>query len=97
VAFILLHAAHHEQCIHYTLPYFFVVKRALATHLPTKDVSLMNRMDAGCVESQIEAAWRTLQGYEAMNMLRKGQTQGVPKRDSLSQATFIAALFGVAI
>ncbi len=44
-----------------------------------------------------ETAWRTLQGYEAMNMIRKGQMQGVYKRNSLSQATFVAELFGVAI
>jgi IS6 family transposase len=44
-----------------------------------------------------ETAWRTLQGYEMMNMLRKGQIRGVEKRDSLKQATFIANLFGVAI
>ena len=42
-------------------------------------------------------AWRTLQGYEAMNMLRKGQIRGVEKKDSMKQATFIAILFGVAI
>jgi transposase, IS6 family len=36
-------------------------------------------------------------GYEAMNMLRKGQIRGVAKRDSLKQATFFANLFGVAI
>ena len=44
-----------------------------------------------------ETAWRTLQGYETMNMIRKGQMQEVPKRDSSRQATFIAELFGVAI
>lgn len=44
-----------------------------------------------------ETAWRTLQGYEAMHMIRKGQMQGVKKGDSTSQATFIAELFGVAI
>lgn len=42
-------------------------------------------------------AWRTLQGYEAMNMLRKGQIRGVKKGDSLKQVAFIASLFGVAI
>ena len=36
-------------------------------------------------------------GYETMNMIRKGQMQEVPKRDSSRQATFIAELFGVAI
>jgi transposase-like protein len=44
-----------------------------------------------------ETAWRTLQGYEAMNMMRKGQMQGGHKRDSLRQAAFIAELFGVAL
>ena len=44
-----------------------------------------------------ETAWRTLQGYETMNMLRKRQIQEVGRRDSVCQATFIAQLFGVAI
>jgi transposase, IS6 family len=28
-----------------------------------------------------ETAWRTLQGFEVMNMIRKGQLQGVKKGD----------------
>src|SRR5258708_5461936 len=44
-----------------------------------------------------ETARKTLQGYEAMNMIRKGQVQGVNRGDSLSQAAFIEKLFGVAI
>jgi len=43
-----------------------------------------------------ESAWRTLRGYEAMHMIRKGQMQGVNKRDITGQVTFIAHLFGVA-
>src|SRR5579864_521605 len=43
-----------------------------------------------------ETAWRTLQGYEVMNMMRKGQVQGVSKGDITGQITFIARLFGVA-
>jgi IS6 family transposase len=43
-----------------------------------------------------ETAWRTLQGYEAMNMIRKGQIHGVDRRDILSQVMFIASLFGIA-
>ncbi len=37
-----------------------------------------------------ETAWRTLQGYKVINMMRKGQIQGVSKADSLRQAAFIA-------
>ena len=44
-----------------------------------------------------ETAWRTLQGYEAMNMLRKGQMRGIDKGDSLKRAAFIASLFGGAV
>jgi transposase, IS6 family len=43
-----------------------------------------------------QTAWRTLQGYEAMNMLRKGQVQGVGKGERTRQVRFIASLFGVA-
>jgi len=43
-----------------------------------------------------ETAGRTLQGYECMHMIRKGQMRGVAKGDITGQATFIARLFGVA-
>ena len=45
----------------------------------------------------LETAWRTVQGYEMMNMLRKGQIHGVGKGESMKQVAFIASLFGVAI
>ena len=44
-----------------------------------------------------KTARHTLQGYEAMNMLRKGQIYSVEKGDSLKQVAFIARLFGVAV
>lgn len=44
-----------------------------------------------------ETARRTLQGYEVMHMMRKGQVQGVNKGDSSDQAEFIAELFGVVV
>jgi transposase-like protein len=43
-----------------------------------------------------ETAWRTLRGYEAMHMMRKGQIHGMEKGDIRGQVTFIANLFGVA-
>ncbi len=43
-----------------------------------------------------KTAWRTLQGYEVMNMIRKGQVHGVGKGDIKNRVTFIASLFGVA-
>jgi len=44
----------------------------------------------------LETAGRTLQGYEVMHMLRKGQVRGVGKGDITGQVTFVARLFGVA-
>ncbi len=44
-----------------------------------------------------ETAWRTLQGYEVMNMMRKGQLQGVPKGDVRGQVALVATLFRVAV
>jgi IS6 family transposase len=42
-------------------------------------------------------AQRTFQGFEIMNMIRKGQVQGVDKGDVRGQAALVAKLFGVAV
>jgi|GraSoiStandDraft_40_1057318.scaffolds.fasta_scaffold385521_2 transposase, IS6 family len=42
-----------------------------------------------------ETAWRTLQGFEVMNMIRKGQLQGVEKGDVRGQVALVAQLFAV--
>lgn len=44
----------------------------------------------------VETAWNTLQGYESMNMIRKGQVHDVEKGNITDQVAFIASLFGVA-
>jgi transposase-like protein len=41
-------------------------------------------------------ARRTLRGYEAMNMIRQGQIQGIEKGDILAQVEFVYQIFGVA-
>jgi len=41
-------------------------------------------------------ARRTIKGYEAMHLLRKGQVIGVPKGDVLAQLNFMAQVLGVA-
>lgn len=40
-------------------------------------------------------ARRTLRGYEAMNMIRKGQIHGVEKGDIRAQVGFVSQIFGV--
>ena len=44
-----------------------------------------------------ETAWQTLQGFEIMNMIRKGQVQGVAKGDVEGQVALLSQLFGVAV
>jgi transposase-like protein len=43
-----------------------------------------------------KTAERTLEGIEAVNMIRKGQAKRIGGNDSLSQAKFVASLFQVA-
>lgn len=42
-------------------------------------------------------ARRTIRGYEAMNMLRKGQIKGVEKRAVTERVIFINQIFGVVV
>ena len=43
------------------------------------------------------SANRTISGYEAMNMIRKGQIQNVERGDVSGQIDFIHSLFGIAV
>jgi transposase, IS6 family len=54
------------------------------------------RVNPGLGFAAFATAQRTIQGYEAMPMLRKGQLEGVTKGDVLAQNHVINQLFGVA-
>ena len=41
-------------------------------------------------------AERTLEGVEALHMLRKGQVKRLDGRDAVGQAQFVRRLFGIA-
>ena len=43
-----------------------------------------------------QSAWRTLEGIETVNMIRKGRVRWVAKGDIRAQAQFVAKLFGIA-
>lgn len=47
--------------------------------------------------ASFRTAWRTLRGYEIMNMIRKGQLQGAAKGDVLAQNHLIANVFGMGV
>jgi transposase-like protein len=57
---------------------------------------IKRRVKPGLGVGSYQTAWRTLQGYEAMNQVRKGQVQGTTKGAIASQNCFIAAAFGLA-
>ena len=42
-----------------------------------------------------QSAWRTLQGIETLNMIRKGRVKWLAKEDAVGQAAFIGQLFGL--
>jgi transposase-like protein len=44
----------------------------------------------------VAGAINTIDGYEAMNMVRKGQVRWLAKDDIAGQAKFIESLFGIA-
>ena len=56
---------------------------------------IKRRIKPGLSFSSFQTAQRTLQGYEVMNMIRKGQINGVAKGNVMGQVSFIHEIFGV--
>jgi IS6 family transposase len=54
------------------------------------------RVNLGMGFGAFSTAQRTIQGYEAMHRLRKGQLEGVAKGDVLAENRLINQLFGLA-
>lgn len=48
-----------------------------------------------CFKS-FHTAERTLEGIEAVNMIRKGQVKRLDRNDAMGQAKFVESLFGIA-
>ena len=57
---------------------------------------IKRRVNPGLGFFSYPTAWRTLQGYEMMNMIRKGQIRGIGKGNIQAQNQFIVGLFGLA-
>jgi transposase, IS6 family len=57
---------------------------------------LKRRVNPGLGFGSFWTACQTLQGYEAMHMLRKGQIDGIAKTDVLTQNRVINHMFGLA-
>ena len=57
---------------------------------------MKRRIDPGLGFGSYPTAWRTIQGYETMYMMRKGQVEGVETGNIQAQNEFIPELFGLA-
>ncbi len=57
---------------------------------------IKRRINPGLGFVSFNTARRTLKGYEAMNMIRKGQVKDIDKNDVLGKISFINEIFGVA-
>ncbi|HEY9769819.1 MAG TPA: DDE-type integrase/transposase/recombinase, partial [Coleofasciculaceae cyanobacterium] len=53
-------------------------------------------INPGMSFGSFNSARRTIKGYEAMNMIRKGQIQDVEKGDVMGQISFINQIFAIA-
>ena len=56
---------------------------------------IKRRMRVGMGFFSFPMAWRTLQGFEVMHMIRKGRVRWVAKGDVVAQIKFINRIFGV--
>ena len=57
---------------------------------------IKKRISASLGFRSVEGACRTIAGYEAMHIIRKGQVRWVPKGDAVAQRQFIHSIFGIA-
>jgi transposase-like protein len=57
---------------------------------------IKKRITASLGFRSAEAACRTIEGYQAMHAIRKGQVRWLEKNDPVAQRQFIHAIFGVA-
>src|SRR5262249_24046497 len=57
---------------------------------------IKKRITASLGFRSVEGACRTIEGYEAMHAIRKGQVRWVAKGDPVAQRQFIHTIFGIA-
>jgi transposase-like protein len=53
------------------------------------------RVNASQGFRSFDGAWRTIQGYEVLHMIRKGQVRWLPKGDVVGQVLFVNETFGL--
>ena len=59
--------------------------------------AIKRRINAKQGFRSFESAWRTLQGYEAMHMIRKGQVRWLPKGEVAGQVALVRLILGIRV
>jgi len=57
--------------------------------------AIKRRVNASQGFRSFDGAWLTIQGYEVLHMIRKGQVRWLPKGDVLGQIQFIREILGL--
>ena len=57
--------------------------------------AIKRRVNASRGFRSFDGAWRTIQGYQVVHMIRKGQVRWLPKGDVLGQVQFIREILGL--
>ena len=58
---------------------------------------IKKRIAASLWFRSVDGALNTIEGYEAMHMIRKGQIRWLPKGDTVGQVRFVNQIFGLAV
>jgi transposase, IS6 family len=58
---------------------------------------IKRRVTLGLGFFRFNTAWRTIRGYESMNIIRKGQIAGIGRGEIQMQVRFVSNLFGIAV
>src|SRR5215468_7026992 len=77
-----------RRCRCRTCPY-------LNNNLEQDHRAIKRRVKASQGFRSFDGAWRTIQGYEVLHMIRKGQVRWLPKGDVLGQIQFIRETLGL--
>ena len=57
--------------------------------------AIQRRVNASQGFRSFEGAWRTIQGYEVLHMIRKGQVRWLRKEDAVGQVQFVNETLGL--
>jgi IS6 family transposase len=58
---------------------------------------IKRRVNASQGFRSFDGAWRTIQGYEVLHMIRTGQVRWLPKGNVLGQIQFIQEILGMKV